>query len=149
MIRTLRISALAMSLIIIALFSYGATIGYISNYEIVITHKNRKAQIFAYRGRVTALHTNYNEDEKIVSQWRISSWQLLFGHQWIRIFESREQLFGVASDDKVTQENLLSQHLWFRFSRIERFGDTIYIWDNHPVPTLYEGKIKGKILLLK
>lgn len=147
MTRLLKTTVLILSLIMITLFLYSATTGYISDYKMEIKTENRRAVIISYRGRITGLHTQYNDDGVIESIWRISSWQLLFGHQWIRIFETRELIKGQESDDNVSQENLLSQHLWFRFSRLDRFGDTVYIWDNHPVPTLYKGTIEGQLIL--
>lgn len=147
MTRLLNLTAITLSLLVITLFLYSAKTGYISNYKMVIETENRRAVIISYRGRITGLHTQYNDDGEIKSIWRISSWQLLFGHQWVRIFETRELIIGQAADDNVSQENLLSQHLSFRFSRLDRFGDTVYIWDNHPVPTLYKGTIEGQLIL--
>ncbi|KOO15881.1 hypothetical protein AKJ18_06945 [Vibrio xuii] len=146
MIRLLTLTAVVVSLATFAAFMYGASVGYASNYKMVINHQNRSAIIVAYRGRITALHIQYDEDGQVKSKWRLSARQLIFGNQWIRIFEEREQLFGIMNDDKVTRENLLSQHLWFRFSRLDRVGDTIYIWDNHPVPTLYKGTVEGQLI---
>lgn len=146
MIRFLTLTAVILSIVTLAVFSYGAGVGYASNFKMVINHKNRSAEIVAYRGRITALHIQYGEDGKVKSKWRISARQLLFGNQWVRIFEDREQLFGNFNDDKVTRENLLTEHLWFRFSRLDRVGDTVYIWENHPVPTLYKGMIEGNLM---
>jgi|GEM_PF-3380097 len=146
MARILTTTALLLSITTFALLTYSASLGYISNYKMVIEHENRTAIIVAYRGRITALHIQYGDDGKVQSKFRISSRQLILGNQWIRIFETREQLHVEMNDDDVTRENLLTQHLWFRFSRLDRVGDTIYIWDNHPVPTLYKGTIEGQLI---
>ncbi len=78
---------------------------------------------------------------------RISSRQLLIGHQWIRIFEKREMILGGENDDYVTRENEFTQYLSVRFSRLDKSGDTIYIWENYPVPTLYQATLKGRLEL--
>lgn len=143
MIKHLQLAALISLVVTLCVFLCGAIAGYKNNYRLFMEFENRAALIEAYRGRVTALHIQYNENGEIVSKWRISSRQLIFGHQWIRIFEQRENLYGDLSDNNVTRENLLTQHLWFRFTRVDRIGDTVYLWDNYPIPTLHKGQIKG------
>lgn len=126
-------------------FGYGAFVGYVSDYEIVITKERRSAQIVTYRGKVTALHVQYDENGQLLSKWKITAWQLIFGHQWVRIFESHELIVGGENDDYVSRENRLMQDLSVRFSRFDREGDVIYIWDNFPTPTLYKGTIRGRL----
>lgn len=143
MIKHLQLAALISLVVTLCIFLYGAITGYMNNYRMIIEVENRVAIIEAYRGRVTALHIQYDENGEIVSNWRISSRQLIYGHQWIRIFEQRENMYGDLSDNNVTRENLLTQHMWFRFTRIDRIGNTVYLWDNYPVPTLHKGQIEG------
>ncbi|WP_394247016.1 hypothetical protein [Vibrio profundi] len=137
------------SILFIAVFLYGTFGGYVSNFKIVlnIEEENRSAEIVAHRGIVTGLHVQYNEDGTVLSEWRIHARQLMFGHQWIRLWETRELIYGGQSDDYVSRENLLSQSLSIRFGRIDRVGDTIYLWENYPVPTLYKGQVEGTINL--
>lgn len=142
------ISKIAITTMIVTLlaFGYGAVVGYVSDYQIVITKENRSAEIVTYRGKVTALHVQYDENGQLLSKWKITSRQLIFGHQWIRIFESHELIIGGENDDYVSRENRLMQNLSVRFSRFDREGDVIYIWDNFPTPAVYKGTINGYLL---
>ena len=56
-------------------------------------------------------------------------------------------ILGGENDDYVTRENEFTQYLSVRFSRLDKSGDTIYIWENYPVPTLYQATLKGRLEL--
>ncbi|MCK6263944.1 hypothetical protein KP803_11750 [Vibrio sp. ZSDE26] len=136
--------SLTLLVLMFSVFLFGAFGGYVSNFEIKINLKHRHATIAANRGYVSALHTQEDDQGNIISQWRINSYQLMFGSQWIRIFETRELVVGNLEDNNhVNVENLLNEKLFARFTKIDRVGDQVYLWENYTTPTVYVGKVHG------
>ncbi|MGF1719095.1 hypothetical protein L4D20_03515 [Vibrio kyushuensis] len=138
--------SLTLLVLMFAVFLFGAFGGYVSNFEIKINleEHHRRATIASNRGYVSALHTQEDDQGNVISQWRINSYQLIYGSQWIRIFEDREFIVGKKDDDNyVNVENLLSEKLFARFEKIERVGDQVYLWRNYPTPAFCVGKVIG------
>lgn len=141
-------------LISITLFSlsfmyllYGIINGSGCSYSIsnMQTSENRTMFSTCKRGKVVILQYHHDENDNLLSIWKIKARQIVYKNQLIFIIYDRTQVLGKMEDNPTDIYNRLSQGYGMMFYYYNIINDKIIFMQDFPKNRVFHANINGTV----
>ena len=137
--------SLTLSLLLIATIAVAFLNGTTCRYSLDIEDNGRNTFLTCFRGKIVALHSQHDEEGKLLSKWKVEARQFRLGQQQIFFVYSRKAVFDDMKEDPNDHFNRISSGYRFLFYKFIRDGDDVYILENFPNFEVHKGTLKGKL----